>query len=995
MNRPSPTVDSAAAELRSPARSGRVAHAVFWGVLVALVVLVFGDSLLGRSVPAVRDSLHFYFPLNRLIVEYLGAGELPLWNPRIHGGLPLLGYPTAAVLYPPKVLFFLLPLPAAASWFLALHVAGAAAAMRFLALRLGAVPTGAAVAGLCYGFGGYVLFLTSNWVFLCGAAWMPLGLHFGWNVVKRSRLLDGAGLAFVLAMMVFAGDSQTAYMLGVMLVFLAVLRSARMVAIGRRLKGASAKMQKRPRPSEKKPSRLSELRPLFLPVLRLVGAAGVAAALSAVQLVPTMELVARSERSVVQVPRSIWQVPAFLWESAHEPRVDTGRPPNWYDAIIGFPPPPAFHEYQTYGFSYEPVRMPQLIWPYLGGRRMPVRADWATAAGLITGHYWVPTIYAGSWTFLGFLFAAQFFRGTLLRRWLSWSAILFFLAAFGVYGPGWVLGFLQGDDAVSQQLRGGIGGVYWFFVTLLPGFASFRFPGKMLLVPHLCACLLVGLSFRQLLVHRNLRNVLLVVAAISGVGLVAVFLMGDRWFDLMVAVQRVTGARTGGGDLSELEQSVFANGRLDVMRSFAIGLVGTSLYAGIMSFAGVRGLSRGARLTAIAFPVLVGVDLFAGNSWMVQRVESETLMRPPLVVELMAANGGMPPEDKPEIPRRLYLDIDKLIRTGDGFLFGQEVGEDWDYVRVETTTVHDGGMNLSVVPWGYTPMFTAGTISDATYESMFDNLTFLDAGREVGPRRTMDLWGVKYFIFTDGPPGARGSANDAYRFAWGEASRRPAPFLPSGPRLPSLVESPPEGDLFRDVIVNESAFPRAWLVHDIVPIEPVEIDARSKWLPIVRKLIYPQSGAPDLRKLAVVEDPELAGELGSGVTRFPVPRPDEESVEVVSYRPNEIVIDVVLSGRGVLVLADQYFPGWTVSIATDDGPPVPGRVVRTNRAMRGVPLPEGRHRLTFTYRPTSVTVGLVGSVLSWCVFLACVGRARWPRRKKSDADPRLGETIAS
>ena len=49
----------------------------------------------------------------------MGAGRWPLWEPEENAGMPLLGNPTAAVLYPGKLIYAVLPYPWAAgstSW---------------------------------------------------------------------------------------------------------------------------------------------------------------------------------------------------------------------------------------------------------------------------------------------------------------------------------------------------------------------------------------------------------------------------------------------------------------------------------------------------------------------------------------------------------------------------------------------------------------------------------------------------------------------------------------------------------------------------------------------------------------------------------------------------------------------------------------------------------------------------------------------------------------
>ena len=72
----------------------------------------------------------------------------------------------------------------------------------------------------------------------------------------------------------------------------------------------------------------------------------------------------------------------------------------------------------------------------------------------------------------------------------------------------------------------------------------------------------------------------------------------------------------------------------------------------------------------------------------------------------------------------------------------------------------------------------------------------------------------------------------------------------------------------------------------------------------------------------------------------------DAAVQVVSYQPEQIELDVTLDAPGVLVLADTWYPGWQ---ATVDG--VPAALLRANYLFRAVLLPAGQHRVQFDYRP--------------------------------------------
>src|SRR5689334_3308144 len=74
-----------------------------------LLLYVYRAVLFGGEQFAYRDAGTFYEPLHRYVQQQWSAGRWPLWNPEQNGGMPLLGNPIAAVLYPGKVLFAALP----------------------------------------------------------------------------------------------------------------------------------------------------------------------------------------------------------------------------------------------------------------------------------------------------------------------------------------------------------------------------------------------------------------------------------------------------------------------------------------------------------------------------------------------------------------------------------------------------------------------------------------------------------------------------------------------------------------------------------------------------------------------------------------------------------------------------------------------------------------------------------------------------------------------
>ena len=140
-----------------------------------------------------------------------------------------------------------------------------------------------------------------------------------------------------------------------------------------------------------------------------------------------------------------------------------------------------------------------------------------------------------------------------------------------------------------------------------------------------------------------------------------------------------------------------------------------------------------------------------------------------------------------------------------------------------------------------------------------------------------------------------------------------------------------------NVYKNSTPMPRAWVVHRLKSVD------RKPVLPI----------DPRLEATIFGKVPELA-ECQDG------PR-----VEWTTRNATQIALRVQTSCRGLLVVADTYFPGWR---ATVDG--ISARILEVNAAQRGVVIEAGIHQVEMRYRPTSVIAGAILTAFGWLATLA-------------------------
>jgi hypothetical protein len=256
-------------------------------VLTAFPLILYAPFLLGKKVLYWGVYLLQFYPWRQLAVEQIRAGHWPLWNPYLGAGTPLAANLQSAVFYPPNLLFLLMPVEQAFAWELGLHVVLAGLCAYCLGRTLGLSSFGALISGLAYAGGGYIV---AHWVFpsmVYAAAWLPLMLALTEKTVRRARrntqhpgsavgpLALGIGsLALAIALQLLAGHAQTSFYSAVIVACFALVR------LLQRGQG----------------SRAEHIRGQAVAAVSLLLAALWGLALAAIQLLPTAELVAHSQR---------------------------------------------------------------------------------------------------------------------------------------------------------------------------------------------------------------------------------------------------------------------------------------------------------------------------------------------------------------------------------------------------------------------------------------------------------------------------------------------------------------------------------------------------------------------------------------------------------------------------------------------------------------------------------------------------------------------------
>jgi len=255
-------------------------------LLASLVWVDFGAMALGWQTFFLRDFGYFGYPLAHYHRECFWRGELPLWNPLSCNGLPFLAQWNTLTLYPPSLIYLLLPLPWSLNLFSLAHLVLGGVGMFVLAQRWTGSRLGAGVAGLAFAFNGLTincLLWPNNIAALGCMPWVVWLVERAWREGGR-RPFAFAALAGGIQMMSGAPE---------IILFTWLLLGAMMA-------GQTFWSGTRWCWNWRVPGR-------FTVVVLLVGT------LAAAQLLPFLELLHHSERGSQFADTLVWPMPKWGW----------------------------------------------------------------------------------------------------------------------------------------------------------------------------------------------------------------------------------------------------------------------------------------------------------------------------------------------------------------------------------------------------------------------------------------------------------------------------------------------------------------------------------------------------------------------------------------------------------------------------------------------------------------------------------------------------------
>ncbi len=193
-------------------------------VLVGLCIFFFGNVLFTNEYFFPWDMVAAKYPLQHFVSDALHSRALPLWDPFVLAGYPIVGAPQASIFYPFSVLAYLLP----GSFPLGLktvelvevlHIGAAGVFTYILARALNVRRSGAFLGGLVFMLSGFFPMHVEHENWVKSAAWTPLLLLLTMQALKKRSLAYASAAGVIFGIGTLAGHAQTSVYTAYLLVF--------------------------------------------------------------------------------------------------------------------------------------------------------------------------------------------------------------------------------------------------------------------------------------------------------------------------------------------------------------------------------------------------------------------------------------------------------------------------------------------------------------------------------------------------------------------------------------------------------------------------------------------------------------------------------------------------------------------------------------------------------------------------------------------------------
>ncbi|MCB0175462.1 MAG: hypothetical protein KDJ97_33480 [Anaerolineae bacterium] len=185
---------------------------LIFALFLIVPFLAFPELIFAGKTLYWTDITWIHYPGHIFVADEWLAGRVPLWDPFRQAGKPMLAETQIGVLYPLRAIFLSSLSPSLElSLFLFMHYTLAACFAFILARSLSLSRWGATLAGLSFGFGGFLMAQNVNVNIMTGAVWLPLMLWGAIETLKRRSWLVAILAGIPIALQISTAQPQITF----------------------------------------------------------------------------------------------------------------------------------------------------------------------------------------------------------------------------------------------------------------------------------------------------------------------------------------------------------------------------------------------------------------------------------------------------------------------------------------------------------------------------------------------------------------------------------------------------------------------------------------------------------------------------------------------------------------------------------------------------------------------------------------------------------------
>lgn len=910
------------------------------GLIVVLAILYL-PYLSGQACFYRMDASCFFEPLCNYLGDRLRHGHLPLWNSQVYCGMSQVAVSSPGIFYPPNLIFMFAPFSSVLALVLIFHqlIAGLGMYLLIMSMGWGLVP--AVVAGSSFALCGYMFSQYYNYTLMATAAWLPLCF---WALFRISTGISARNVAAVAAaaaafcLMITAGRPEI-WLPGLCLSALVVL----LAPFGQGLRLADGKPALLRGTCDEQPN--------------------------GIQSLPDAVVDPRSDGSDLdnvagrEVERAVRNVDALEGGSASFGCAAIVKQLGWRMLAIGC------------GIALSmPSTLPSMEWASVSPRErglawievLGYSANWYDFLGLLLnrplgdveafGARYAPLVVA---PLEQFPLASSVFVGPVFLT----------LAMWALFETGWSLRWflLAGLVAFSLLAAGKNAFFAPWLMQYCPSFVPLRYPAKLLIFPiGFLSVLAARGAFICLAANSRLFSQIAVAASWLFVLVVSSACAVQAQFILdcpVLPLHGQAGSLAGeaisligqAGEIASIVGLATALLRVFLDRKWISKKLAAALIVLIpvaMSLAaGIGTLSHGASpsfyqtVTSVRLAVL---QHFASES-------REQYRYMPFMYFPLTPPSAVPGADWTEKYyqyKRQILMPNQILDTSVACSIGYETAWTIDHKRLMDAVGHEF-IRRSPPNWDICKISNPATPL-AGSAAVFNHPEYFDKDAHQLPFvRFCKLTATKYVL----TPQVRTADGSAFLLKVLD------------PEHFELLAQYPDANarLYR---VKE-ALPRAYFAANWKPL-----GSGDRFLELLLSKKY-----DEFDPAAVTYIEKSASERLSA--RLPQLEPARAGavIQSANYSDEDITLTVRTAGSSLLVLADTFYPGWSVTV---DGQP--SEILRANLMNRAVVVPSGTHVVQFQYAPISLVKGVVISALTAVLLLLLLAAAVWIGRSRNRAD---------